>query len=160
MSLIRIQQVSIAFGPTTILDKVSLTIEPGARMALVGRNGEGKSTLLKIIAGQILPDTGEVVSRSGVKTAYLPQAVPTDFSGSIYEVVASGLNSIGDVLAEFHKESQRLAEGNTESESGQPLIDHLANLQDKIDANDGWSLIQIVEQTLSKMELAGASIGH
>ncbi len=126
-------------------------------MALVGRNGEGKSTLLKIIAGQLTPDTGDVVSRSGVKTAYLPQAVPTDFTGSIYEVVASGLDSIGNVLAEFHKESQRLAEGSTHSESGAPLIDHLAKLQDKIDANDGWSLIQTVEQTLSKMELDPAT---
>lgn len=153
MSLIRVQQVSIAFGPTTILDNVSLTIEAGARMALVGRNGEGKSTLLKIIAGQLIPDTGEVITRSGANAAYLPQAVPTDFQGSIYEVVASGLDSIGAVLAEFHKESERLGEGHEKSESGKPLIDHLATLQDKIDANDGWSLIQVVEQTLSKMQL-------
>ena len=153
MSLIRVQQVSIAFGPTTILDNVSLTIEAGARMALVGRNGEGKSTLLKIIAGQLIPDTGEVITRSGVNAAYLPQAVPTDFQGSIYEVVASGLDSIGAVLAEFHRESERLGEGHEKSESGKPLIDHLAALQDKIDANDGWSLIQVVEQTLSKMQL-------
>lgn len=122
-------------------------------MALVGRNGEGKSTLLKIIAGQLIPDTGDVVMRSGVKAAYLPQAVPTDFSGSIYEVVASGLDAIGLVLAEFHKESERLSQGHEKSESGKPLIDHLATLQDKIDANDGWSLIQVVEQTLSKMQL-------
>ncbi|MFK8076917.1 MAG: ATP-binding cassette domain-containing protein [Granulosicoccus sp.] len=153
MSLIRVQQVSIAFGPTTILDNVSLTVEPGARMALVGRNGEGKSTLLKIIAGQLIPDTGEVITRNGVNAAYLPQAVPTDFQGSIYEVVASGLDSIGTVLAEFHRESERLGAGHEKSESGKPLIDHLANLQDKIDANDGWSLIQVVEQTLSKMQL-------
>ena len=153
MSLIRVQQASIAFGPTPVLDHVSLTIESGARTALVGRNGEGKSTLLKILAGLLQPDTGEVVFRSGLKAAYLPQAVPTDFSGSTYAVVASGLPIIGTVLGEFHQESQRLAQGETLSESGQPIMDRLATLQDNIDSNDGWSLIQIVEQTLSKMQL-------
>ncbi len=122
-------------------------------MALVGRNGEGKSTLLKIIAGQLTPDAGDVVTRSGVKAAYLPQAVPTDFEGSIFEVVASGLDTIGTVLGQFHIQSQRLAEGHETTESGRPLIDSLADLQDKIDSNDGWSLIQVVEQTLSKMQL-------
>jgi ATP-binding cassette subfamily F protein uup len=153
MSLIRVQQVSIAFGPTTILDKVSLTVEPGARMALVGRNGEGKSTLLKIIAGQLIADGGEVVTKTSARAAYLPQAVPTDFTGTIYDVVASGLDRIGDVLSEYHRESQRLGEGETKSLSGASLIDHLATLQDHIDTNDGWSLIQTVEQTLSKMQL-------
>ena len=113
MSLIRVQQASIAFGPTPVLDKVSLTIEAGARTALVGRNGEGKSTLLKILAGLLQPDTGEIVFRSGLKAAYLPQAVPTDFSGSTYSVVAAGIPKIGHVLGEFHQESQRLAQGET-----------------------------------------------
>ena len=153
MSLIRVQQVSIAFGPTTILDNVSLTVEPGARMALVGRNGEGKSTLLKIISGQLLADGGDVVTKSSTKAAYLPQAVPTDFKGTIYDVVASGLDKIGNDLSEYHRESQRLGEGETKSESGASIIDHLAKLQDQIDTNDGWSLIQTVEQTLSKMQL-------
>lgn len=154
MSLIRVQQASIAFGPTTVLDKVSLTINPGARMALVGRNGEGKSTLMKVICGDLLPDSGEVIARSGLKIAYLPQAVPTDFVGSTFEVVAAGLASVGNVLSEYHRQSQRLAQGHTEVENtGKSLIDHLASLQDKIDANDGWSLIQKVEQTLSKMQL-------
>jgi len=153
MSLIRVQQASIAFGPTPVLDKVSMTIEAGARTALVGRNGEGKSTLLKILAGLLQPDSGEVVFRSSLKTAYLPQAVPLDFSGSTYSVVASGLPKIGSILGEFHRESQRLAEGETLSENSQPLIDRLATLQDNIDSNDGWSLIQTVEQTLSKMQL-------
>lgn len=154
MALIRVHQASIAFGPTTILDNVSLTIDAGARMALVGRNGEGKSTLLKIIAGELLPDTGEVVVRAGLKAAYLPQAVPMDFTGTTFEVVASGLSSVGDILSEYHRESQRMAQGHTHAEkSGRALIDHLARLQDTIDANDGWSLIQTVEQTLSKMQL-------
>ncbi len=153
MSLIRVQNASIAFGPTTVLDKVNLTIERGARMALVGRNGEGKSTLLKIIAGELTPDSGDIIATSGLKTAYLPQAVPIDFEGTAYEVVAAALSKAGLIIAEFHKESQRLALGETKTESGKTLVDHLAYLQDQIDANDGWSLVQKVEQTLSKIQI-------
>ena len=154
MSLIRVQSASIAFGPTAVLDKVSMTIENGARTALVGRNGEGKSTLLKILAGLHQADTGEIVRKSGLKVAYLPQSVPTDFTGTTYDVVASGLANIGDVLAEFHRESLRLGEGESKTEDGsQSLIDRLASLQDKIDAQDGWGMIQRVEQTLSRMQL-------
>lgn len=154
MPLIRVQNASIAFGPTTVLDKVDLTIDSGARMALVGRNGEGKSTLLKIIAGEILPDTGEIIASTGLKTAYLPQAVPADFEGSAYEVVASGLSKVGRIIAEYHNASQRLALGEERTESGKPLVDHLARLQDQIDSSDGWSLVQKVEQTLSKMQIS------
>ena len=154
MSLIRVQNASIAFGPTAVLDKVSMTVTAGARTALVGRNGEGKSTLLKILAGLLQADTGEIILKSGMKVAYLPQSVPTDFKGSTYDVVASGLSGIGTVLADFHRESHRLGLGETHSSDGsKPLIDHLASLQDKIDAMDGWSMIQRVEQTLSRMQL-------
>ena len=131
-----------------------MTIETGARTALVGRNGEGKSTLLKILAQLIQPDTGEIICKSGLKVAYLPQSVPTDFSGTTYDVVASGLATIGAVLAEFHRETLRLGAGESKSEDGsQSLVDRLASLQDKIDAQDGWSMIQRVEQTLSRMQL-------
>ncbi len=154
MPLIRVQNASIAFGPTTVLNKVNLTIDNGARMALVGRNGEGKSTLLKIIAGEMIPDTGDIIASTGLKTAYLPQAVPVDFEGTAYEVVASGLSKVGRVIAEYHKESQRLGLGEERSETGKPLIDYLAALQDQIDSSDGWSLVQKVEQTLSKMQIS------
>ncbi|NND91648.1 MAG: ATP-binding cassette domain-containing protein [Granulosicoccus sp.] len=153
MPLIRVHGASIAFGPTTVLDKVDLTIEPGARMALVGRNGEGKSTLMKIIAGELLPDSGEIVATTGLKTAYLPQSVPDHFSGTAYELVASGLSKVGNVIAEFHSESQRLAAGETHAENGRSLVDQLAILQDQIESSDGWSLVQTVEQTLSKMHI-------
>ena len=131
-----------------------MTVEPGARTALVGRNGEGKSTLLKMLAGIHQPDTGEIIVKSGLKVAYLPQSVPVDFTGPTYDVVAGGLDSIGAVLAEFNSESQRLGQGETHTPDGKKsLIDRLAQLQDKIDAQDGWAMIQQVEQTLSRMQL-------
>ena len=131
-----------------------MTVDAGMRTALVGRNGEGKSTLLKLLSGIHQPDSGEIIVQSGLKVAYLPQSVPMDFTGTSYDVVASGLEETGLLVAEFHRESQRLAQGETQaSNSNQCLIDRLAVLQDKIDSNDGWALIQRVEQTLSRMQL-------
>ena len=131
-----------------------MTVVAGARTALVGRNGEGKSTLLKMLAGINQADTGEIIVKSGLKVAYLPQSVPTDFTGATYDVVASGLEGIGALLADFHHETQRLGQGETRTADGsKDLIDRVATLQDRIDANDGWSMIQRVEQTLSRMQL-------
>lgn len=151
MPLIRAQDITISFGPTTLLDKASLTIEDGARMALVGRNGEGKSTLLKILADLIQPDSGDIIRQSGLKMAYLPQAVPSEFEGTAYEVVAGGLSEVGELLGEYHHESQRLALGETHANSGQPLTQRLAEIQDRLDATDGWTLAQKVDQTLTKI---------
>lgn len=76
-----LKDVSLAFGGPDILDKVSLSIEKGMRAALTGRNGEGKSTLMKVIAGELLPDEGEIVRSPGLKIVYVSQAVPADRPG-------------------------------------------------------------------------------
>lgn len=154
MSLIRVNQATISFGPTVILDNASISVDAGARTALVGRNGEGKSTLLKILAGLIQPDSGEVIVQSGTTIAYLPQSVPTDFTGTIYATVAAGLAQAGELISEFHVATQRLALGETKCADGKhDLADYLANLQNKIDACDGWSMVQTIDQTLSRMQL-------
>lgn len=145
MSLIRAQQVSLAFGARAVLDQASFTVEPGVRIALVGRNGEGKSTLLKLIAGLIDADSGDIVRQSGLKVAYLPQAVPTDLDGTVYEQVAGGIPDAGSLIADYHRVS-------TDTD-GEMDMQELARLQDRLDAIDGWSLAQRVEQTLSRMEL-------
>ena len=145
MSLIRAQQVSLAFGARAVLDEASFVIEPGARVALVGRNGEGKSTLMKLLAGQIEADAGEIIRKTGLKVAYLPQAVPTDLAGPVYEVVADGIPRAGKLLADYHRAS-----------SGEDMdLNALARLQDQLDAIDGWSLAQKVDQTLSRTGLDG-----
>ena len=79
--LLSLKDVSLAFGGPCVLDRVSLSISKGLRAALTGRNGEGKSTLLKVIAGMIEPDFGEIVRAPGLKTVYVPQDVPSDRPG-------------------------------------------------------------------------------
>lgn len=146
MSLIRLQDVTIAFGSQPVLESISLVIGSNTRTAVVGRNGEGKSTLLKLLAGSIDSDSGEVSRRSSLKTAYLPQSVPIDLHGSVYTIVASGLTGVGELLARYHTTSINFAQGKASAEQ-------LGRLQDEIDSRDGWSLGQRVEQTLTRMSL-------
>ncbi len=93
MALISLRDVSIQFGGPALLDAVSFSIEPGDRACITGRNGEGKSTLLKIIAGLIHPDSGEIIRQPGLRVAYLTQDVPGDLEGTVAEVVEEGIDS-------------------------------------------------------------------
>jgi ATP-binding cassette subfamily F protein uup len=91
MSLVSLLDVCHCFGGPLILDKVNLQIDPGERVCLVGRNGAGKSTLMKIIAGEVKPDSGNVYYPEGPAVARLTQEVPDDVQGTVYDVVAAGL---------------------------------------------------------------------
>lgn len=93
MALISLRDVCIAFGGPWLLDMVNLQIERGERVCLLGRNGTGKSTLLKVVNGDLPPDRGEVWRAQGVRTAYLSQAVPLDLQGRVREVIARGLDA-------------------------------------------------------------------
>ncbi len=93
MSLISVRNLSIGFTGTSLLNDVSCEIEPGHRIGLLGRNGAGKSTFLKILAGQIQPDSGDVVYPPGITVAMLGQDVPTDLHDTITNVVATGISA-------------------------------------------------------------------
>ena len=92
MALLSLRNVSVSYGGPAVLDEVSFSVEPGDRACVTGRNGEGKSTLLKIIAGTIQPDTGEIIRQPGLRTAFLTQDVPRDTDGTVTDIVARGLS--------------------------------------------------------------------
>ncbi len=92
MALLSLRNVSLAFGGPRLLDQVELEIEPGERVALVGRNGEGKSTLLRLLQGEIASDEGQVIRQQGLRIARLVQDVPRDQTGNVAEQVARGLD--------------------------------------------------------------------
>ena len=96
MALLSLRDVSIQYGGPAVLDSVSLSIEPGDRACITGRNGEGKSTLLKLIAGLIRPDSGEIIRQPGLRIAYLTQDVPDDMDGTVAEVVEKGVGNLTD----------------------------------------------------------------
>lgn len=95
MAVLNIQDVSIGFGGPPLLDRLTLQVEKGERVCLLGRNGEGKTTLLRLISGDIEPDSGVITFQKGATVAGLSQALPPDLSGSVYDVVEEGLSRIG-----------------------------------------------------------------
>jgi ATP-binding cassette subfamily F protein uup len=145
MPLLCLRDIAINVGFPLLLDGVEFSIEPGERVGLIGRNGEGKSTLLKIIQGLIIPDRGNVEYSTGCTVATLPQEVPNNLHGTIYDVVAAGLKDIGKVLARYH---HLILEAH-------PDMDEMHDLQQKIEAHHGWSFQQKIETVLSRLELDG-----
>jgi len=145
MPLITLQNVDFSVGGPLLLEKAELSIEPGERIALIGRNGAGKSTLLKLLSGDHKPDDGEIRVQQGVRITRLEQEVPHGAAGSVFDVVADGLGELGQWLAEFHHLS------HADEFDG----DALSDVQAKIDAANGWGLDQRVSETLTKLDLDG-----
>jgi ABC transport system ATP-binding/permease protein len=102
MTLLRFDNVSLAYGHLPLLSHVDLQIEAGERVCLVGRNGTGKSTLLRVVTGAAVPDEGEVWRREGIRIGHLDQEVPPDSEETVFQVVAAGLGELGALLTEYH----------------------------------------------------------
>src|SRR5208283_1990846 len=103
MALLSLRGVSLSFGGPKLLDQVDLQIEPGERLCLVGRNGEGKSSLLRLIAGEIDPDAGDVLRQQGLRITRLPQDVPEGRQGTVADLVAEGLRDEHNLGADDHR---------------------------------------------------------
>ncbi|MGE0081909.1 MAG: ATP-binding cassette domain-containing protein [Thiohalomonadaceae bacterium] len=146
MPLITLQDVSLAYGHVPLLDHVNLTVEPGERVCLVGRNGAGKTSLLRVISGEAQPDEGEV--RVDARMGYLPQDVPLDESRTAFQVVADGLGDLGRLIAEYHATAHEL-----ETAPSDDALARLGRLQQALEARDGWCLEQRVETLLTRFEL-------
>jgi ABC transport system ATP-binding/permease protein len=146
MSWVSLHNISIAFGGPLLLDNVSLDIRKGQRICMLGRNGAGKSTFMKIIAGELAPDAGEIISEPGVRIAYLPQEAPAGITGTVFEVVAQGAGESGVKLAELHRlnavhgDSARMADAHL-------YLDH----------HDGWRVQTAIERILDQTGLDAAA---
>ncbi|MBU4566205.1 MAG: ATP-binding cassette domain-containing protein [Desulfarculus sp.] len=103
MALINLFDVSLAFGGPNLLEGIGFRVQPGERVCLLGRNGAGKSSLLKVLAGELPPDSGEISREVGLETGYLPQNVPGGMEGEVYEVAAQGLGAMGRVLIQLRR---------------------------------------------------------
>ena len=143
--LLTLREVSLRLGNTVLLDKASFTIERGERVCLIGRNGMGKSTLMKLIAGEQKSDDGEIIRAQNLKIATLVQDVPVTITGSVYDVVALGLGETGRIVAEYHHLI----------EQPDPDMKKLGRLQDQMDARNGWMIESQVTEVLSRLDLPG-----
>ena len=111
MALINLRNISLAFGGPPLLEDISLRISKGERICLLGSNGTGKSTLLKVISGELLPDGGVIDRQQGLRVARLEQDVPRELQGTIYEAVSEGLGQIGSLICHFHNLNLRMEQG-------------------------------------------------
>lgn len=141
--LLSIKNLDFGIGGPLLLEQVNLDIQPGERVCLVGRNGAGKSTLLRLMAGQIKPDDGQIVLAPGKRLAELPQEVPPDAPGTVFERIALGLGELGTLLSDY-----RHAVADQD-------LDAMGRLQTRLDAEGAWDIEQRVDKILARLELDG-----
>ncbi len=148
MSLIQLQRVDFSIGGPLLLEHVDLSVEANERVCIVGRNGEGKSTLMKLIAGELQADDGEVRVQHGIVVARMAQEVPQGTKGSVFDVVAEGLGDLGRLLARYH----RLLDEGLHTPGA---FAALGDVQTQIEAQHGWDLDRRVSDVLTQLELPG-----
>ncbi|MES0370650.1 MAG: ATP-binding cassette domain-containing protein [Mariprofundaceae bacterium] len=148
MPIVTLHELSKAYGPQVLLENVSLRISRQARIGLIGRNGEGKSTLLKIIAGMILPDDGQVNIRNGIKIAYLPQAPHFEAGHTVFSVVAEGLGEVADSLNAYDEALIAL-----ENDTSESAMKRLAEMQSELERTGGWQYKSRIESAISRLKL-------
>jgi ATP-binding cassette subfamily F protein uup len=144
MPLIRLEKASINFGTQILLDEINFSIKKGEKIGLLGRNGAGKSTLMKLIAGDIEPDGGERWLRSGTRVSWLEQNLPEGDDLSVYDMVASGLAEVGELLRQYHHLIADYSDKN---------MKQLESVQDQLEAKDGWVLGQKIDTVISQLQL-------
>ncbi|MGP1675839.1 MAG: ABC-F family ATP-binding cassette domain-containing protein, partial [Burkholderiales bacterium] len=154
MPLIQLSQICLAYGHVPLLDHIDLVIEPGERIGLIGRNGTGKSSLLKLIEGIAAADDGKLWRAPGLKLASVAQEPEFQPGQSVFEAVAVGLGAGTQLLVDYHAAAHALTEAHDAGAVADPaLMDRLHHLQETLDATDGWSLEHKVAGTLSRLQL-------
>jgi ATP-binding cassette subfamily F protein uup len=146
MPLITLDNISLSFSDKPILNEVSSTILKGDKIALIGRNGEGKSTFMRILASTIEPDDGTLKIKNSTSVSYLEQTPPEDNDKTLFDIVAEGLGEIGDVLSKYRYLIN------------QEKLDEAVKYQEKIDKFDGWQYLHQIEATLNRFSLNGETI--
>ncbi|SER34810.1 ATP-binding cassette, subfamily F, uup [Nitrosomonas sp. Nm51] len=150
MPLITLEKACLAFGHHALLDQANLQLDPGERVGLIGRNGGGKSSLLKVLSASINLDDGRLWCAPGLKVAYVAQEPGLTDSNSVYQEVSNGLGDISRTLLDFHAVSHALTDGGNDTEA---LLARLQVLQNSLDAQDGWNIQTRIETVIDTLNL-------
>ena len=148
MNILSVENASFAVGHVALLDKTSFQLDSGEKIGLIGRNGAGKSSFLKILAGVQKLDDGQIIVQNNLKIVYVPQESFFDKDATVFDTVAEGLGEIRDLLRRYHHVGHDLENGSSEI-----LLKELNELQLEIEAKDGWKLDAAVKQTLGELGL-------
>ncbi len=147
MPLLTLDRLELAYGHHPLLEGASLVVESGERIGLIGRNGTGKSSLLKIVAGAAQPDAGDVWRAPGLRLAYVPQEPQFQPGHSVFEAVAEGVGTAQRLLADYHAAAHAVAGGDAAA------FTDLERLSHELEAADAWRLNSRVEETLQRLNL-------
>ncbi len=153
MAVISLSDAQLAFGHVALLDHAELSLEAGERVGLIGRNGTGKSSLLKIIAGQGKLDDGQLVMQQGLRIAYVEQEPAFDADARIFDAVAAGVADIQALLSEYDSLASSMGSGDDAK-----LMERMHEVQAQLDVVDGWNLANRVETTLQRLNLDGQRV--
>src|SRR5258706_15483896 len=134
MPLATFENVSLAYGHMPLLDHVDLVLERGSRIGLIGRNGAGKSSLLKLLAGLAQPDDGRVWRQPGLRIGYVTQEPELDANHTVFEATVAGLGELSRILADYHAAAHapELASGDDQA------MNRMQTAQELLDRHDGW----------------------
>ncbi|MFP4357892.1 MAG: ATP-binding cassette domain-containing protein [Puniceicoccaceae bacterium] len=149
MALLSFRNLTISFGDRPVLEQAQLALESRERVCLIGRNGEGKSTLLRFLAGEIAPDSGEIERPPSLKVGHLDQKVPDAMAGGVYDIIAEGLGERSARLLEYHRMIDRLERepGNT------ALAEALGDMESSLTLNEDWTIEHQVESLITRLEI-------
>lgn len=148
MPLVILDKLELAYGHWPLLDSASLVIDKDERIGLIGRNGTGKSSLLKVIAGAVHADAGEVWRQPALRLGYVPQEPGFAPEHTIYEAVAEGMGEARQLLLAYHAAAHRVAAG-----AGVDALGELDRLTHTLEAHDAWRVNGRIEETLSRLDL-------
>lgn len=150
MALITVEKACLAFGHHALLDNVDFALEPGEVVGLIGRNGAGKSSLLKSVAGAVALDDGRVNIKGDVKVAYVPQEPELAPEHTVFEAVAEGLGDLKSLLTEYHQVTHQLTQADADHEQALARMEHI---QHELEARGGWQFDALISSTLSHLNL-------
>ncbi|HET9577813.1 MAG TPA: ATP-binding cassette domain-containing protein [Usitatibacter sp.] len=156
MPLLQLSGVSLAYGHVPLLDRVELVIEPGERVGLIGRNGTGKSSLLRVIEGRAQPDDGKVWRAPDLRLASVPQEPVFTPEQGVFDAVAEGVGAAAQRLIDYHHAAQGVA-----TDASEARMKRLQAAQEALEADGGWTLEHRVEATVTRLALpADARVGE
>jgi ATP-binding cassette subfamily F protein uup len=151
MLLYRLSNVSLAYGDKPLLDGVDLTIHSGERIGILGQNGAGKSSFMKLLCGQTLADGGELWSEANLRVAYLDQSLPPQTDETVYDYVAGGLEALGELLRRYHAMTH--SDANDIDWNDPRQLEEMGQLQKEIEARDGWAFQHRIDSIIDSLKL-------